>query len=105
MEIRPDPIDQETCAYYLQVPRDQIVLLQAYFELYEGLGLVRTLDVKASLVCVLTTPSLSGDCERALQAVRGQIPWQPVSETDRLRQSLVRGDFQKTISIQESEYD
>lgn len=67
-------IDPNTVAYYLKVPRNQIVLLQTYFELYDGVGTVRTLD-KESIVCVLTTPSMAKECQEVLQAIREQVTW------------------------------
>lgn len=65
-----------------------MVLLQAYFELYEGLGLVRTLSVRESLVCVMTTASLLAECLAALGNMRESVGWRfaPLpSEKERLR--------------------
>ncbi|MCB0311431.1 MAG: DUF4911 domain-containing protein [Bdellovibrionales bacterium] len=73
MNFVPQQIDQETWAYYLEVPGSLVVLLQAYFESYEGLGTVRTLDIRKSLVCILTTSSLRELCGRALESIAGQI--------------------------------
>ncbi len=70
-------LDHETTAYYLEVPRNQIVLLQTYFELYDGVGTVRTLEGDRAVVCILTTPSMAKDCEEVLQAIREQVAWTP----------------------------
>ena len=68
----PDP---NIIALYLEVPRSQVVLLQAYFELYDGVGTVRTLEGEKPVVCVLTTPGQLEDCLSALEAIRGQVQW------------------------------
>jgi hypothetical protein len=68
-------LDAETVAFYLEVPRSNIVLLQAYFELYDGVGTVRTMEGDRALVCVLTTPSMAQDCIGVLQAVKSQVHW------------------------------
>lgn len=69
--------DPQTPVVYLEVPPAQVVLFQAYFELYEGLGLVRTLDMRKNLLCVITTVSLLDDCCRALEEIKLQIAWRP----------------------------
>lgn len=68
-------LDPETVAYYLEVPRNQIVLLQTYFELYDGVGTVRTLEGDRAVVCVLTTPSMAKDCREVLEGIREQVAW------------------------------
>lgn len=81
----PDP---EGRIVYLEVPAAQVVMLQAYFELYEGLGIVRTLDCRKSLVCILTTSTVLDDCIKALLELQPSIQWRPVplpSEAERER--------------------
>ena len=68
-------LDPDTVAYYLEVPRSHIVLLQTYFELYDGVGTVRTLEGDRAIVCVLTTPSMAKDCREVLEAIREQVAW------------------------------
>ena len=80
MELLPDKLDDNTYAIYLEVPGSKIVELQAHFELYEGIGIVRTLSVKNSLVCILTTKDMLNDCIELLNALRNnnagnEIPW------------------------------
>ncbi len=77
----PVPIDATTVAFYLEVPRSHVVLLTVYFELYDGVGTVRTLDKEGAVVCVLTTPSQAQDCVNVLHAIREQVSWEPCSET------------------------
>lgn len=84
MESCPNPepveLDADLLAFYLEVPRHQIVLLQVYFELYDGVGTVRTLEGDRSVVSVLTTHSQKADCVRVLNAIREQVQWQPCRE-------------------------
>ena len=68
-------IDEQTVALPLVVPGSQVVLLQAFFELYEGPGTVRTVDIRASLICIITTPSMVSDCIDVLEAIRSQVQW------------------------------
>jgi hypothetical protein len=80
--------DEYSRVVYLEVPGAKVVLLQAYFELYEGLGVVRTLDIRTSLVCIVTTASQLDECLRALEALRPEIGWRTVplpSEAERER--------------------
>lgn len=75
----PVAIDENTVAFYLEVPRSHVVLLTVYFELYDGVGTVRTLDKEGAVVCVLTTPSQAQDCVNVLYAIREQVSWVPCS--------------------------
>lgn len=68
-------LDDHCVAIYLEVPGSQVVELQAYFEMYESLGTVRTLDIKNSSVCILTTTSLCDECLAALDNLKARIPW------------------------------
>ncbi len=94
--LTPDFIDTGTCAFYLIVPSEKVVLLQAFFELYEGIGIVRTLNLRRSLVCILTTPSMISDCRAALEAIRTMIPWSPVPRPDEAERQLYLGYFHES---------
>ena len=69
-------LDSSSVALYLEVPRSNVVLLQAYFELYDGVGTVRTLRGERPVVCVLTTPQQLETCLNVLEAVKAQVAWQ-----------------------------
>lgn len=79
--MTPDPgqalevLDQEAVVLYLEVPASKVVLLQAYFELYEGVGVVRTLNIRTSLICILTTNSMLNDTLRVLEAIQAATLW------------------------------
>jgi hypothetical protein len=70
-------VHENTVAFVLEVPRSQIILLQVFFELYDGVGTVRTLEVDKGIVCVMTTPSLEEDCRSVLMGIREQVSWLP----------------------------
>ena len=78
----PEPVelDPGLLAFYLEVPRHQIVLLQAYFELYDGVGTVRTLEGPESIVSVLTTPGHMQDCIGVLKAIQEYVQWKVCRE-------------------------
>lgn len=72
-------VDFDTKALYLEVPRPEIVLLQALFELYDGLGTVRSTDGKTGHVVVLTSGSTLTDCILMLESIRDWVRWRPSS--------------------------
>jgi hypothetical protein len=69
-------LDPVTVAFYLRVPRSHVVLLQTYFELYDGVGTVRTLRGSEQVVSVLTTTTQKQDCIHVLEALRGDVHWE-----------------------------
>jgi DNA-binding response OmpR family regulator len=73
-------LDPIAIAFYLRVPRSHVVLLQAYFELYDGVATVRTLQGSDQVVCVLTTQSQRQDCIQVLEAIRGEVHWEIAKE-------------------------
>lgn len=72
-------LDPLTWAFYLRVPRSQVVLLQAYFELYEGLGTVRTVTDPEPLICIMTSTGLKDDCAAMLLSIREDVQWEIAS--------------------------
>jgi hypothetical protein len=93
--ILPEKLDDCTYVIYLEVDGSKVVNLQAYLELYEGIGIVRTLDIRRSLVCVLTTPSMLEHCVAVLEHIRDQVPWQPVPKPTDLDAERFLGYFRK----------
>lgn len=68
-------LDELTSAIYLLVPKDQVVNLQAYFELYEGLGTIRTVSIKNSLICIVCTNDNIHHCQQVLLELKDDINW------------------------------
>jgi DNA-binding response OmpR family regulator len=75
-------LDPVTIAFYLRAPRSHIILLQAYFELYDGLGTVRTLEGDDQVICVLTSKAQEEDCIQMLEAIRDDVHWDIVPASD-----------------------
>lgn len=73
-------IDADTHLICLEVPTSSIVLLQGLFETYEGLGTVRSLDTKNSLLSVITTGSCLNDCLKLLESIKNEIPWRAAEQ-------------------------
>lgn len=83
LETAAIQIDPDLVVFYLEVPRHQIVLLQAYFELYDGVGTVRTLEGPEAIVSVLTTPGHAQDGIGVLNAIREYVQWKVCREAPR----------------------
>jgi hypothetical protein len=69
-------LDPQIWAFYMRVPRSHVVLLQAYFELYDGIGTVRTIAGTEPIVCIMTTEGHKEDCIGILAAIREDIEWE-----------------------------
>ncbi len=91
--------DEHAVALYLEVPRSLVVLFQAYFELYEGLGVVRTLDLRKNLVCVLTTNSLLPSCLSALESLRADIGWNSAPRPSKEERERYLGYFKHATNV------
>ena len=70
-------LDQITKILFLNIPAEKVVLLQAIVELYEGLAVVRTIDLRNSLVSVLTTNDTWPDLLALLDSLKSQLDWRP----------------------------
>jgi hypothetical protein len=95
--MQRDVVDESTTAFYLQVPPTQVVVLQALFESYEGVGIVRTMDVHSSVVSILTTPAMADTCEKILASVQKTINWKELPASHPVAQQLREGDFKRTF--------
>jgi hypothetical protein len=89
-KLTPVPLDPETVALYLRISGEQIVIFQAIFETYEGIGTVRTIDVRRSLVSVITTNSQLPDCQQLLFGIQKDIPWRCAAEEIDLTNIVIR---------------
>ena len=76
-QLTIEQVDEVTQKIYLDVPSSKIVLLQAIFELHEGIGTVRTLDARQSLICIFTPNQMLDTCLELLESIRDIVPWRP----------------------------
>ena len=72
-------VDTIARAIFLELPPSDVVLLQALIESYEGVATVRTIDLKRSLVCVVTTASLLDTTISVLEGLKPTVRWRAVS--------------------------
>jgi len=91
--LPPDKLDDATVAYTLEVPASSIVLIQALFETYEGIAVVRTINVKRSLISVITTPELSATCAEIIHDLAPLVPWRSVPHPEGADVERKLGDF------------
>jgi len=91
--VESEKLDDHTYGIFLEVPGSKVVHLQAYFEIHEGVGTVRTMDIRRSLVCILTTTDMLDDCIAILTAIRKNVPWRDVSCPDDVDRDRVLGYF------------
>lgn len=86
-------IDPGTIAIYLKVPRAHVVLLQTYFELYDGVATVRTMEGEDRVICVLTSQGQQEDCISVLEAIREDVAWEVTTHSDTLRETSGEEDL------------
>ena len=72
-------VDKIARAIFLELPPSDVVMLQALMESYEGVATVRTIDLKRSLVCVVTTASLLETAVAVLEGLKPSVRWRAVS--------------------------
>lgn len=91
-----DQLDSESVAIYLEVPGSSVVMFQAILESYDGIGVVRTLSIRDSLICILTTPSMVDSLLDLLHSVRDNLPWRALDHRPpQAHQELFLGYFRK----------
>ena len=95
MEPAWQKLDPQTSAVFLHVPAAKLVLLQALFETYEGLGLVRTLDMRRGLISILAAPEMQAGCSALLSSVQAQTGWRNAAAPTALENDLLFGYFKK----------
>lgn len=67
-------IDNHTAVLYLELPGSKVVLLQSAFELAECAGVVRTIDIRESKVCIITTPTMLPEVFEILNGLKDEMP-------------------------------
>ncbi len=81
-ELHSEPLDEHTVIILIAVPSEKVVIFQAFFELYESLGIVRTLDLSRSLLSILTPSSMLEETCAMLDGIRETTLWRAVPVTE-----------------------
>ena len=68
-------LDEHTVAIFLQIPASKVAFLQSLIETYEGLGTVRTVNVRESLVALISTKEQLPVCLEILESLKPATPW------------------------------
>lgn len=69
-------LDDVTSCIYLKVPSQKVVMMQSFFEIYEGIATVRTLDIKNSLICIIVPNTNIDICLEILESIKKNIHWE-----------------------------
>ena len=68
-----EQLDDVTSCIYLKIPEKKVVMMQSYFEIYDGVATVRTLDIKNSLICIIV-PNCNLDlCFEILESIKKEV--------------------------------
>lgn len=62
----------------VELPAKNVVKLQAYFDLTENLGALRTISVEQGRIAILTTSDLLQDCYSLLDSLADSLCIKPV---------------------------
>lgn len=79
-------LDDHAGVIMLRVPSTKVVLLQAFFELSEGIGAVRTYNVRENKILILLAKDSYPDALALLNSIKDLVEWEfldePVPELD-----------------------
>jgi Domain of unknown function (DUF4911) len=69
LSYRLEKKEDETTQFYLLLPKEHIVYVQAIIESYEGIALVRTIDNDKECLSITTTKSLETTCKELIESL------------------------------------
>jgi hypothetical protein len=67
--ISAESIDDDTTVFRLTVPIHTIVFIQACFESYEGIAVVRTVDSETGLIELITPNDMADECAKLINSI------------------------------------
>ena len=73
-------LDDHAGVIMLRVPSKEVVWLQAFFELSEGLGSVRTYNVRENKVLILLSKDSYNDALGLLSSIKELVDWEFLDE-------------------------
>jgi len=62
-------VDDHTCVFKLTVPIHTIVYIQACFESYEGVAVVRTIDSETGLIELISSRDMADECANLINSI------------------------------------
>ena len=71
-------LDSVATICFLKIDSSQIVYLQALFEGYDGLGVLKTFDETIGGICIITTADMQADVVAFLHGIAADIAWEPI---------------------------
>jgi|GEM_PF-2826926 len=90
-------LDCQCRAVFLEIPPRGVVLLQAVIESYENLGVVRTVDPRQGVICIVTTKSGVTIVLEILDSLKDSVLWRFLSEVPAdLEEDIIPG-YKKRI--------
>ena len=63
----------KACEIYLQVQREDIAYIQAVFESYEGVGIIRTVDRKNAIIVLLVVEDFLTTARSILVSLKNEV--------------------------------
>lgn len=63
---------------YLEAPPEEIVYIQAIFESYEGVAIVRTAERKRAVLVLLVAEDFLSTAWAILDALKNEVAWTPI---------------------------
>jgi len=82
---------------FLNVAGSQVVLLQALFDTTEDIGIVRTIDIKSSLIGIMTITSMLTECASLLTSIQDKVNWRLAEVPPKYLQNRFKGYFKKGL--------
>jgi len=64
----------DACEIYLQVQPEDIAYIQAIFESYEGVGIVRTVDRRKAIIALLLVEDFLQTVRTILASLNNEVP-------------------------------
>lgn len=72
--------DQITQIIYIKTSPKMVVYLQALFEIYESVAIVKTIDVEKSILALITTIDYKELCLNILESVKEYVKFELILE-------------------------
>ncbi|MGI6680165.1 MAG: DUF4911 domain-containing protein [Bdellovibrionota bacterium] len=86
-KINIDALDDKTSGIYLKVPEKKVVMMQSYFEIYDGIATVRTLDIRNSLICIIVPNCNLQICLEILESIKKDVGFEFIKKPENIKEN------------------